>query len=87
MADERGSEVVGSPGLVSAVPAGLKSTFSKLFGSSWTSNETPDSPAGSGHGGGLIAAFRAMMPKSGSGAEVLPPYAPESLSNRCLHIH
>eukprot|EP00878_Enallax_costatus_P028511 GHUV01030800.1.p1 GENE.GHUV01030800.1~~GHUV01030800.1.p1 ORF type:complete len:161 (+),score=19.05 GHUV01030800.1:751-1233(+) len=45
---------------VSGVPAGLKSTFSKLFGSTWGDSNSPES------GGGLIAAFRAMMPKNGS---------------------
>jgi hypothetical protein len=52
------------------MPSGLKSTFSKLFGSNWGS----ESSSSSGEGGhGLIAAFRAIMPKtsgsqSGSGA-------------------
>ena len=51
------------------VPSGIKNTFNKIFGSNWGS----ESSSSSGEGGhGLIAAFRAIMPKttgsqSGSG--------------------
>jgi len=53
-----------------SVPSGLKNTFNKIFGSNWGT----ESSSNSGEGGhGLIAAFRAIMPKtsgsqSGSGA-------------------
>jgi hypothetical protein len=51
-----------APSTPSGVPAGLKSTFSKIFGSTWGSDNSGNADSG----GGLIAAFRAMMPKSGS---------------------
>lgn len=52
------------------VQGGLKSTFNKLFGSNWGGSESSSSSGEGGHG--LIAAFRAIMPKtsgsqSGSG--------------------
>eukprot|EP00775_Hariotina_reticulata_P011671 gene11671-11814_t len=46
------------------VPAGLKSTFSKLFSSNWGSENSGSCSSVDSAGGGLIAAFRAMMPKT-----------------------
>lgn len=61
-----------------SAPSGLKNTLNKIFGSSWGSETSSNSPEG-GHG--LIAAFRAIMPKtsgsqSGSG----------KLSACCQHV-
>lgn len=51
------------------VQSGIKNTFNKIFGSTWGSESSGSSAEG---GSGLIAAFRAIMPKtsgsrSGSG--------------------
>lgn len=46
------------------VPAGLKSTFSKIFSSNWGSENSGSGSSVDSAGGGLIAAFRAMMPKT-----------------------
>jgi hypothetical protein len=46
------------------VPAGLRSTFSKLFSSNWGSESSGSGSSADSGGGGLIAAFRAMMPKT-----------------------
>jgi hypothetical protein len=57
-----GHQAEVAPSTPSGVPAGLKSTFSKIFGSTWGSDNSGNAESG----GGLIAAFRAMMPKTGS---------------------
>lgn len=71
------------------VPSGLKNTFSKIFGSNWGTGSETSSNSGESSGHGLIAAFRAIMPKtsgSQSGSGRFVSTAADGAQRGCLFL-